>query len=135
MAVRCKAPAALAAGDRLQQLVRDRGNIHRSPGVMRVAWVVHRPWVSPLLPLARTQSEGDEEDRMEVPPTDGREDDARADAAADLREARDRQRELVERAQAAAGTSDEDEAADALEKVRHEVTGREAWAVWTERGI
>jgi hypothetical protein len=72
---------------------------------------------------------------MEVPPTHGREDDARADAADDLREARDRQRELAERAQAAEGTSDEDQAAAALEKARHEVTGREAWAVWTERGM
>lgn len=72
---------------------------------------------------------------MEVPPTHGREDEVRADAAADLREARERQRDLVERAEAAEGTSGEEQAAAALEKVRHEVVAREAWAVWTERGI
>jgi hypothetical protein len=72
---------------------------------------------------------------MRVPPTPGRDDDARATAAARLREARDRQRELADRAEAAAGTSGEDEAAAALEHVQHEVAAREAWAVWTERGV
>ena len=71
---------------------------------------------------------------MEVPPSPGRDDDARADAAQHLTEARDRQRELVDRAEAAGGTSGEHDAAAALEKARHEVAAREAWAVWTERG-
>ena len=72
---------------------------------------------------------------MEFPRTAGRDDDVRAEAAQHLSEARERQRELVERAEAAAGTSSEEEAAAALEKVRHEVVAREAWVVWTERGI
>jgi hypothetical protein len=134
MAMRRKAPVALAAADRLRRLVRDQGNIHRSRGAMRVAWVGHRPWVSPFFPRANL-ARGDEEDRMEVPPTHGREAEVRADAAADLQEARERQRELVERAEAAEGTSGEEQAAAALEKVRHEVTGREAWDAWTERGL
>jgi hypothetical protein len=72
---------------------------------------------------------------MAFPPTPGRDDDVRAEAAERLRDARERQRELVERAEAAAGTSGEEQAAAALEKVRHEVAAREAWVVWTERGI
>jgi len=72
---------------------------------------------------------------MDFPPTPGRDDDLRAQAAQRLSEARELQRDLVERAEAAAGTSGEDQAAAALEKVRHEIVAREAWAVWTERGI
>jgi hypothetical protein len=72
---------------------------------------------------------------MGLPPTRGRDDEVRAEAAAHLREARKRQRELVERARVATGTSGEEEAAAALEKVRHEIVAREAWVVWTERGI
>jgi hypothetical protein len=72
---------------------------------------------------------------MEFPPTPGRDDDVRALAAQRLSEARELQRDLVERAEAAAGTSGEDQAAAALEKVRHEIVAREAWVVWTERGI
>lgn len=72
---------------------------------------------------------------MEVPPTHGRDDEVRAEAAAHLREARERQRELVEGAEAAAGTSGEEQAAAELEKARHQVVAREAWAVWTERGM
>jgi hypothetical protein len=72
---------------------------------------------------------------MEFPPTPGRDDDVRALASQRLSEARELQRNLVERAEAAAGTSGEDQAAAALEKVRHEIVAREAWVVWTERGI
>lgn len=72
---------------------------------------------------------------MEFPPTPGRDDDARAVASQRLSEARELQRDLVERAEAAAGTSGEDQAAAALEKVRHEIVAREAWVAWTERGI
>jgi hypothetical protein len=72
---------------------------------------------------------------MGFPPTAGRDDDVRAEAAEHLTDVRDRQRELVERAEAAAGTSGETEAAAAVEKVRHEVVAREAWFVWTERGV
>jgi len=72
---------------------------------------------------------------MRVPPMPDRDDDARAAADERLREARDRQRGLAERAEAAAGTSDEERAAAALEQVRHEVAAREAWVVWTERGL
>jgi hypothetical protein len=72
---------------------------------------------------------------MEFPPTHGRDDDVRAVASQRLSEARELQRDLVERAEAAAGTSGEDQAAAALEKVRHEIVAREAWVVWTERGI
>ena len=72
---------------------------------------------------------------MPIPPIPGRGDNPRATAAASLREARDRQRVLAEGAEAAAGTSGEEHAAAALERVRHEVAAREAWAVWTERGL
>ena len=72
---------------------------------------------------------------MEFPPTPGRDDDVRELASQRLSEARELQRDLVERAEAAAGTSGEDHAAAALEKVRHEIVSREAWVVLTERGI
>jgi hypothetical protein len=72
---------------------------------------------------------------MEFLPTHGRDGDVRALASQRLSEARELQRNLVERAEAAAGTSGEDQAAAALEKVRHEIVAREAWVVWTERGI
>ncbi len=72
---------------------------------------------------------------MEFPATPGRDGDVRAEAAQHLIEARDRQRELADSAEAAAGTSGEEQAAAALEKARHEVAAREAWAVWTERGM
>jgi hypothetical protein len=56
-------------------------------------------------------------------------------AVEQLAEARERQRDMVERSEAAQGTSGEDEAADALGKARSQVVAREAWAVWTEREI
>jgi hypothetical protein len=52
-----------------------------------------------------------------------------------LADARERQHTLDDRAEAAEGTSGEDQAADALETGRHQVAAREAWVVWTERGI
>jgi hypothetical protein len=61
--------------------------------------------------------------------------EAHTDAVGRLDEALDRQRDLADRAEAAEGTSDEDQAADALGSARNEVAAREAWVVWTERGI
>ena len=58
-----------------------------------------------------------------------------AKAVERLDEARERQRELTARAEAAGGTPREEQAADALESVRGQVAAREAWVVWTERGI
>jgi hypothetical protein len=52
-----------------------------------------------------------------------------------LAEARERQRDLADRSEAAQGTSGEDEAADALAVARGRVAAGEAWAVWTEREI
>jgi hypothetical protein len=72
---------------------------------------------------------------MELPPTPRRGEEAHTKAVEQLAEARERQRELIDRAEAAEGTAGEDQAADALRKVRHQVTGREAWVAWTERGI
>jgi hypothetical protein len=54
-------------------------------------------------------------------------------AVEQLAEARERQRDLVERSEAAQGTSGEDDAADALAVGRSRVAAQEAWAVWTER--
>jgi hypothetical protein len=52
-----------------------------------------------------------------------------------LAEARERQRDLGDDAEAAHGTPEEDQAAGALETGRHQIAAREAWVVWTERGI
>ena len=61
--------------------------------------------------------------------------EAHTKAVEQLDEARERQRDLVVRAEAAGGTSSEAQAADALERVRHQVAAREAWVVWTERQV
>jgi len=68
-----------------------------------------------------------------MPPTPGRGEEAHTEACERLDEALERQRELVDRADAAAGTSGEEQADDALDTVRHEVAARDAWVVWTER--
>lgn len=72
---------------------------------------------------------------MEPPPKRRSRADAHTQAVEQLAEARERQRDLVQRAEDADGTPGEDQAADALGKARHQVAAREAWAVWTERGI
>jgi hypothetical protein len=61
--------------------------------------------------------------------------EAHTAAVQQLAEARERQRDLGDDAEAAHGTPEEDRAADALETGRHQVAAREAWVVWTERGI
>ena len=66
-------------------------------------------------------------------PRRGEQDHTRA--VEQLDEARERERDLVVRADAAAGTSGEDHAAGELEHVRHQVAAREAWLVWTERQV
>lgn len=71
---------------------------------------------------------------MELP-RKRRRDEAHTQAVEQLAEARERQRDLVERAEVADGTSGEEQAADALGKARQQVAAREAWAVWTERAI
>jgi hypothetical protein len=68
-------------------------------------------------------------------PTPRRDEDAHTDAVEQLDDALERQRDLVDRAEAAEGTSAEQEAADALGTARHEVAARDAWVVWTERGL
>ena len=72
---------------------------------------------------------------MEQPPKRRRREDAHTQAVEQLAEARDRQRDLVQQAEDADGTPGEEQAADALGKARQQVAAREAWAVWTERGI
>jgi hypothetical protein len=72
---------------------------------------------------------------MEPPETPRRGEKAHTKAVEQLDEARARQRDLVDRAEAAEGTSGEDEAADELEHARHQVAAREAWVVWTERDV
>ena len=94
----------------------------------------HRSRVSPFFPRADLP-EGPQEDGIELPPTPRPGEEAHTDAVEHLTEARERQRHLVDRAEAAEGTSGEEQASDALETVRHEVAAREAWVVWTERGI
>ena len=61
--------------------------------------------------------------------------EAHTNAVEQLDEARERQRDLVLRAEAAEGTSSEHQAADAVERVRNQVAAREAWVVWTERQV
>jgi hypothetical protein len=72
---------------------------------------------------------------MEQPPPPRRGEEAHTKAIEQLDEARERQRDLVVRAEAAEGTSGEDRAADALEHGRNRVAAREAWVVWTERDV
>jgi hypothetical protein len=72
---------------------------------------------------------------MGSPPTPPHGEEAHTKAVEQLDEARDRQRDLADRAEAAEGTSGEDRAADELEHVRHQVAAREAWVVWTEREV
>jgi hypothetical protein len=72
---------------------------------------------------------------MEPRPTPRRGEEAHTKAIEQLDEACERQRDLTARAEAAAGTSGEDQAADALEHVRNQVAAREAWVVWTERQV
>jgi len=57
-----------------------------------------------------------------------------AAAVEKLDEAKARQRALDDEAEAAEGTSHEDEAADAKAAGRNQIAAREAWSVWTERG-
>lgn len=76
-----------------------------------------------------------QEDGIELSPTPRPGEEAHTEAVEHLTEARERQRHLVDRAAAAEGTSGEDQAAEALETVRNQVAAREAWVVWTERGI
>jgi hypothetical protein len=68
-------------------------------------------------------------------PDDRHGEEVHTDAVGRLDEALDRQRDLVDRAEAAEGTSGEQEAADELGAARQQVAAREAWVVWTERGI
>ena len=70
---------------------------------------------------------------MEPPPTPRRGEEAHTKAIEQLDEACERQRELAARAEAAAGTPGEDQAAEALEHARNQLAAREAWVVWTER--
>lgn len=72
---------------------------------------------------------------MGPPPTPHPGEEAHTKAVEQLDEARERQRDLVDRADAAEGTSGEDKAAGDLEHARHQVAAREAWVVWTERGM
>jgi hypothetical protein len=72
---------------------------------------------------------------MELPPTPRPGEEAHTQAVEHLAEARERQRHLMDCAEAAEGTSGEPQAADALESVRHQVAAREAWVAWTERGM
>ena len=72
---------------------------------------------------------------MRVPPDPRVSDEAHIDAVEQLAEARERQRELTKSAEAAQWTSGEAHAAGELEAARHRVAAREAWVVWTERGI
>ena len=68
-------------------------------------------------------------------PTPRRGERAHTRAIEQLDDARERERDLVVRADAAAGTSGEDRVAGELEHVRHQVAAREAWLVWTERQV
>ena len=61
--------------------------------------------------------------------------EAHTKAIEQLDEACERQRDLLARAEAAEGTSGEDQAAAELEHARHQVAAREAWVVWTERQV
>jgi hypothetical protein len=72
---------------------------------------------------------------MGPPPTPSRGEQAHTRAVEQLDEALERERELVVRAEAAAGTSGEDHAAGKLERARHQIAAREAWLVWTERQV
>ena len=72
---------------------------------------------------------------MRLPPDPHDSEDAHAKAVEQLAAARERQRDLMEDAEAAAGTSGETHAAADLERARNRVAAREAWVVWTERGI
>jgi hypothetical protein len=72
---------------------------------------------------------------METPPPPRRDDEAHTEAVEQLDDALERQRDLADRAEAAEGTSGEQAAADALGTARHEVAARDAWVVWTERGL
>ena len=69
---------------------------------------------------------------MGLPP-DRHGEDAHTDAVDRLDEALERQRDLEDRAEAAEGTSDEQQAADALGTARHQVASHDAWVVWTDR--
>lgn len=93
----------------------------------------HRARVSPFF-RTRRSARGAQEDGIELPPTPRPGEEAHSEAVEHLTEARERQRDLVDRAEAAEGTSGEEQAADALESARHQVAAREAWVVWTERG-
>ena len=72
---------------------------------------------------------------MQPRPTPHRGEEAHTRAIEQLDEACERQRDLVARAEAAEGRPGEDQAADELEHVRNQVAAREAWVVWTERGL
>ena len=72
---------------------------------------------------------------MRPPPTPRRGEEAHTRAAEQLDEALGRERDLVVRADAAAGTSGEDLAAGELKHARNQVAAREAWLVWTERQV
>ena len=87
------------------------------------------------LPLAAEQRQRGQEDGIELPPTPRPGEEAHSRAVEHLTEAREHQRDLTDRAEAAGGTPGEEQAADALETGRHQAAAREAWVVWTERGI
>jgi hypothetical protein len=72
---------------------------------------------------------------MSTPPTPRPGEEEHTEACTRLDEALERQRDLVDRAEAAAGTSGEEKADDELETMRHQVAARDAWVVWTERGM
>jgi hypothetical protein len=88
-----------------------------------------------LLPSRELGQRGFREATMEPPHTPRRGEAAHDEAVEQLAEARERQRDLVQRSEAADGTPGEEQAADALGKARRNVAAREAWAVWTERGM
>ena len=72
---------------------------------------------------------------MRPPPTPRRGERDHTRAVERLDEARERERDLVVRAEAVAGTSGENHAAGELKHARNRVAAREAWVVWTERQV
>ena len=72
---------------------------------------------------------------MGPPPTPRRGEQAHTRAVEQLDEALDRERDLAVRADAAAGTPGEEQAAGELAHARNQVAAREAWLVWTERQV
>ncbi len=62
-------------------------------------------------------------------------DAAHARAIEQLTRARDDHRDLAKRADAAAGTTGEEQAADARDAARADVTTKDAWVGWIEHGV